>query len=74
MHRTQIYLETTQWKIIKEIARVRGSTLSEIIREAIAMLIPKVKAATTSDLQNIVSLYRDESDRRGSVEHDDIYE
>ncbi len=74
MHRTQIYLETTQWKIVKEIAKVRGSTLSGVIREAIAVLIPKVKTAARSNLQNIVGLYRDDSDRRGSMEHDDIYE
>ncbi len=74
MHRTQIYLDTTEWKLLKEIAKLRDSTLSELIREAISLFIPRVKTPSPSNLQNIVGLYRSAADPRGSVDHDDLYE
>ncbi|GEM_PF-3850304 len=74
MFRTQIYLDSTQRKILKTMAAERKATLSELIREAIWSLISTHQKPKTDSLQDIVGLYHNEKDREGSIRHDDLYE
>lgn len=74
MHRTQIYLDSFQVKILKELAAARGATLSQLIREAIGNLIAACHKPKSDPFQGIVALYRDERDPKGSLDHDDLYE
>lgn len=74
MQRTQIYLETTQRRVLKELARERGATLSELIREAIWNLVSSYRRPRGTPLEKIVALYGDAADREGSLRHDDLYE
>lgn len=74
MHRTQIYLDGDQRRLLKGIAREQGVTLSELIRQAIWRLITTLKSPTKTSLNGIVGLYRDDADTSGSADHDDIYE
>jgi len=74
MHRTQIYLDQTQRRLLKELAKERHASLSELIREAISNLIATYRKPKKDSLQGIVGLFHDEEDREGSVRHDDIYE
>lgn len=74
MYRTQIYLDDAQRRLLRTLAHERGTTLSELIREAIWELISRRRKPRTDPLNDIVALYRDEKDRQGSANHDDLYE
>lgn len=76
MHRTQIYLDGSQRKILKAMAAQQGMTLSALIRQAIWNLVAQysqTNQAATDGLAGIVGLYRDGGDATGSKDHDDIY-
>lgn len=74
MHRTQIYLDSDQQRILRAVAAERGATVSQLIREAVSELLARYRKPKADSLQGIVGLYRDESDREGSTRHDDLYE
>ncbi|MBI2346256.1 MAG: hypothetical protein HYV03_05120 [Deltaproteobacteria bacterium] len=74
MYRTQIYLEATQRKLLKALAVERHATLSELIREAIWHFVGQYRKPKVDSLAGIVGLYRSESDREGSLRHDDLYD
>ena len=74
MHRTQIYIDGAQRKLLKELAKERGTSLSELIREAIWNLIAETRKPKEMPLKGIVGLYSDASDAQGSTHHDDLYE
>lgn len=74
MRRTQIYIDPTQRKLLKEAALERHMSVSEIIREAISSWIRSNRKPKSNPLKGIVGLYRDASDSEGSVQHDDLYE
>lgn len=76
MHRTQIYLDGSQRKILKAMAAQQGMTLSALIRQAIWNLVAQytqTNQAQADGLTGIVGLYRDGGDTAGSNDHDDIY-
>ena len=74
MHRTQIYIDHVQRRLLRELAKERKASLSELIREAISNLIAQYRKPKGLPLQGIIGLYRDDSDKEGSTGHDDIYE
>lgn len=73
MHRTQIYIDTAQRRALKALAKERGISLSELIREAIWNLIAKFRKPKKRPLEGIIGLYNNPEDKTGSVDHDDIY-
>lgn len=74
MNRTQIYLETSQRKLLRSIALERSITVSQLIREAIQDFIGRCRKPKADPLDGIVSLYRNPEDHEGSVRHDDLYD
>ena len=74
MRRTQIYLDPAQRRLLREVADERGSTLSELIREAVWQFISVRLKPKGDPLSEIVALYTDANDSQGSVNHDDIYD
>lgn len=73
MHRTQIYLNPAQQKLLKEIAIERHATLSELIREAVWNFVAQYRKPKADALTSIIGLYHNKEDREGAVRHDDIY-
>lgn len=74
MRRTQIYLDPTQTKALKAIARQKSSSLSELIREAVWAWLQLIQKPAKDPLAEIIGLYSDKGDPTGSTGHDDIYE
>lgn len=77
MTRTQIYLEPRQQRALRSLAEKQSKTVSELIREAVTDLVVRYqnsKMRSSSGLQGIIGIYRDDTDRTGSIQHDDIYD
>lgn len=77
MNRTQIYLDPAHQQVLRAVAAERSTTISQVIREAIADWVAryrKPKTRFSEGLRGIIGIYRDDTDREGSVRHDDIYD
>lgn len=74
MRRTQIYLEASQRKLLQAIATDRHMTVSELIRQAIWDLLARCRRPKADPLSEIIGIYRNPSDPKGAVLHDDLYD
>ncbi len=72
MHRIQIQLTGEQERILREMARLRGASISALIREGVDYLIAPAKEHRQAAQQRaiaLIGLFTDEPDV--SVRHDD---
>ena len=75
---TNIRLPREKLKALKFKAVEEGKSVSQLIREAVELIIPTQKTLTEEEFRNdpffdIIGMYASESDKKGSVNHDDIY-
>jgi predicted DNA-binding ribbon-helix-helix protein len=66
VRRTQLYLEDQEWERLHILARQRGTTLSELVREAIRDKYSRSAAARTNALFNAAGLWKQRSDLTGT--------
>lgn len=63
MHRTQLYLDHELHARLKALARRRGSTVSELVRDALVQVYgPTQTEAEITTLKAIAGLWRDRED------------
>ena len=63
VHRTQLYLDRELHARLKSLARRRGSTVSQLVREALVQVYgPAQTDAEISTLMSIAGLWRDRKD------------
>ena len=63
MHRTQLYLDHTIHARLKALAKRRGRTVSELVREALALVYgPTQTGERLATLRGIAGLWRDRRD------------
>ena len=57
MHRTQVYLESSQYEMIKARARREGNTLAQVIRESVEAYLQPVRMRSMEDpLHKIIGI------------------
>jgi hypothetical protein len=69
MKRTQLYLNEDIWKALHIRSRQLGTSISELVRQAIREKYGSSSAARTQAMQAIVGLWKDRSD----LAHTDSY-
>lgn len=76
MHRIQIQLTQDQERRLRELAKLRGSSISALIREGVDRLIePKVSALNRNweRANAVVGKYRSAEPTNVATEHDDYF-
>jgi len=66
MRRTQLYLPENLWKLLHLRSRERGTTVSELVREAIGDKYGESRAGRQQAMQALVGLWRDRRDLPGT--------
>jgi macrodomain Ter protein organizer (MatP/YcbG family) len=62
MRRTQLYLNEDIWKALQVRSRQLGTTISELVRQAVREKYGSSPAARKQAMQALVGLWRDRSD------------
>ncbi len=62
MKRTQIYLDEPLWRDLKNRARQRGITVSDLIRQSLKLLYPTPVGERRKAMEALVGIWRDRTD------------
>lgn len=69
MKRTQLYLQRDMWKFLRTRARQEGTTISDLVREAVREKYGRSYERRREAMQAVVGLWRDRDDITDSTDY-----
>jgi len=66
MKRTQLYLQEDIWKVLHVRSRQQGTTISELVRQAVREKYGNLQANRKEAMQAIVGMWKDRTDLPGT--------